>query len=76
MQELWGGARDDEYAETVGPEVNPMRHAAAKEHVAALATKNENEDNITRPYSGKTLPHATLYSNQKMQKMEPWLRAL
>ena len=39
VQELWGGAGYDEYAKTVGPEGNPMRHAAAKEHVAALATK-------------------------------------
>jgi len=76
VQDLWGAAQRVQDFDQVVPEVNPMKHAASKDHCAAVSTPQLEEDDGTRPYSGKTLPQASLFCHKNTHRLDSWLCAL
>jgi len=74
VSDIWG-YRDVQKGRCERNCLGPMCEDKAKEHIAAKKAHGKREDAI-RPYSGRTIPKATLYTNTTSRNIDRWLEDL
>ena len=74
VNDIWG-CEEQEQRRSVRICVGPMHEEKVREHIAARKSQDNPEDAI-RPYSGRTLPKATLYPATTDQQIDNWLKDL